>query len=286
MQLNKNVEVLKSNSLSKFRTFHHFEYYGEVSSLKDYINYIDWAKKNKKDIFILGNGSNTLFVKKKVETLVLKNKIPKEIKCISKENNLYEVSSSVMMNQLLNYCYKNSLDSFYFLASVPATIGGALAMNAGRGKNNNNTIFNFVESIKYLDSDNKVKEILKDKMDIKHRHTIFSGCQKKFIISVVFRFPSRDFGSSNPIKDRVMWAKKHQDNVAPNCGSIFSECNGRILRRLKGIKIGQAYYSSKTTNWINNYSQSSIPILILIFIAKLLHIMLFQKCKIEIIRVK
>jgi len=286
MKIEEKIKCFKSDSLSKYKTLHHFKNYGEINSLNDYILYIEWAQQNRKDIYILGNGSNTLFKNRVIKSLILKNNMPKEIKCISEENNLYEISSNVMMNEILNYCYKKSLDSFYYLASVPATLGGALAMNAGEGMHLNKTIYDFVESVTYINKDNVIKEISRKDMKIEYRKTMFTGCQEKFIISAIFKFPNIDLSGIKPIKDRILWSKEHQDNVSPNCGSVFKMYNSRILKLIKGFKIGKSQYSSKTQNWINNKSSSSITIILLINITKFLHFIFRKKCKIEVILVK
>ncbi|WP_078429781.1 FAD-binding protein [Alkalihalobacterium alkalinitrilicum] len=286
MYIRERITILKSDTLSKYRTFHHFENYGEIKTAKDYIFYLEWAKQNNKEIFILGNGSNTLFTRKKIETLVLKNMIKPEITCISEDENLYEISTSEMASKVLNYCYKKSLDSFYYLASVPATIGGALAMNAGKGRKDNKSIYDFVESVTYVDSDGSIKVINRSEMDIGFRKTMFTGCQDKFILSAVFKFPKTEFNSENPIKKRVKWSKEHQDNVLPNCGSVFNTAYGPIIWLVRGLRVGKAHFSSKTWNWINNRSRSPIPILSLILIVRIIHFVLLKKCKIELIRVK
>jgi UDP-N-acetylmuramate dehydrogenase len=281
------IKCIETDNLSKYNTFHKVENYGEITSIDDYKEYLKWSKQNNKKIYILGNGSNTLFVKKNVESLVLKNKIPKEIKCSSEEGKLFEVTTTMMMYDVLTFCYNNSLDSFYYLASVPATIGGALAMNAGEGKHVNKSIYDFVISVTYIDTDGTVKQISREEMNIDFRKTMFTGCQDKFIISAIFKFPyNKDLSNYNPIKERIKWAKTVQDNVAPNCGSVFNQSNDYIMRFLKGLKIGKARYSSKTTNWINNKSKSSRPILILIYLTEILHLLIARKSKVEVIRVK
>lgn len=290
-RVEENAKVLndfKSNRLSRYKTYNQFENYGEITSVDDYIFYLNWAKENEKDVYILGNGSNTLFANKTIKSLVLKNNIKPEIKCISSEDNLYEVSSSTSAIDVLKYCYKNSLDSFYYLASVPATIGGALAMNAGMGIRSNKSIYDFVDSVTYVDEDNNIKKISKEDMKISHRNTMFTGQQEKFILSAIFKFPNADFKNENPIKERILWSKEYQDNVAPNCGSVFKISDYKIMAALKkvGFKIGKASYSSKTGNWINNKSENPLPILILIRITKLFHLMLLKKCKEEVIIVK
>lgn len=280
------IKSLRTNSFSKYKTTHYFEKYGLIESIDDYMYFQNWAKENNQALYILGNGSNTLFVRKKIKTLILENKLPKEIKCISEEENLYEVTSHVMMHEILNFCLKKSLDSFYYLSSVPATIGGALAMNAGEGQLTNRTIYDFVESVTYIDEDNSIKRVYKKDMVLEHRKTLFTGCQNKFIISATFKFAPKNFDNNNPIMERIQWSKQNQDNVAPNCGSVFKVFNIRILGWLAGLKIGKAEYSKKTLNWIKNNSQSHLPILTLIFVTKFLHLILGKKCKIEVIRVK
>lgn len=54
---------------------------------------------------------------------------------------------------------------------------------------------------------------------------------------------------------------------------------------LKGIKIGKAQFSSKTVNWIINYSDSSRPIMFLIKLAQILHLVAFKKIALEVIEV-
>ena len=62
-----------------------------------------------------------------IKTAIIKNKTPSEIKDLG--NNLYEVSSSTKTFSFLKFCLSRDLDSFYFLSSVPSTIGGNIAMN-------------------------------------------------------------------------------------------------------------------------------------------------------------
>ncbi|MEQ8969626.1 MAG: FAD-binding protein [Coleofasciculus sp. C1-SOL-03] len=277
------VRTVTSDNLSFYRTSHIFENYGEFETIDQFREYCHWAKENNCNIYILGNGSNTLFVHKKIKSLILKNKLPKTINVLS-ENRL-EVYSSVLVIDVLKYCQKNSLNSFYYLASVPATIGGALAMNAGRGRRHGLTIYDFVESVVVFDFENSCLKTLNKKEIVKgYRETIFTGSQSCLILSATFGFNPITL-ESNPIAERCKWSKKAQDYSAPNCGSVFKVADSRILKRLKGLWIGQSGFSAKTTNWILNKSTNSNSILILIAIAKLLHILLRKKAELEIITV-
>jgi UDP-N-acetylmuramate dehydrogenase len=278
---NLKIESLTSNSLSHYRTRHYFERVGEITSIDDLQDYCNWATRNKAKIYIIGNGSNTLFVKKNVESLILKNKLPKYIKPLT--DNRVEISSSVSIMEVLKYCYQNSKTSFYYLASVPATIGGALAMNAGRGRQHRQTIYDFVESVTFFE-DGVIKTLQSSEIVQDYRQTIFTGMHSKLILSAVFKFENTEF-PENPIISRQAWAKEHQDNTAPNCGSVFKTANYRILSKLRGILIGKAMFSAKTDNWILNKSDSAYPIILLIKIAQFLHLITLQKIALEVIEV-
>ncbi|MFW9262087.1 FAD-binding protein [Nostoc sp. CALU 546] len=278
---NLKIESLTSNSLSHYRTQHHFERVGEINSVDDLQMYCNWAKENKVNIYIIGNGSNTLFVKKNIQSLVLKNKLLKYTNPLP-ENRL-EVSSSVSVMEVLKYCYQNSMDSFYYLASVPATIGGALAMNAGRGRQHGCTIYDFVESVTFFE-DGCVKTLQNSQIARDYRETIFTGMHSKLILSAIFKFELTEF-TENPLISRQIWAKEHQDNTAPNCGSVFKIANYRILQKLRGMSIGKAMFSTKTSNWILSKSQSSYSIILLIKIAMILHFITRQKIALEVITI-
>ena len=139
-----------SKKLSFYRTKHIFQHYKDFKSIEELKKLINFSVKNKKNYIILGNGSNVFFANNFIKTVILKNEIPETI--IEKGNGLIEVSSSVKTMNLLKYCYKKDYDCFYFLSSVPSTIGGNIAMNAGNGKFSNQFISNYIVSLKVFAS--------------------------------------------------------------------------------------------------------------------------------------
>ncbi|AFY50748.1 UDP-N-acetylmuramate dehydrogenase [Nostoc sp. PCC 7524] len=275
------IQSIESNKLSYFHTLHQFDKYAEVTTLEEFCEYYEWAKNNNIKVYILGNGSNTLFTKKRVQSLIIKNKLPKFINTL--DDLHLEVSSSVLVMDILKYCQEKYLDSFYYLASVPATVGGALAMNAGRGRKHECTIYDYVESITFLEN-GCVKTLKNHEVERSYRETIFTGKHDKIILSAVFKFTPLN-SKDNLLIERLKWSKENQDHSAPNCGSVFKLSYYPIMKIMKGFSIGEATFSPKTANWIINKSQSSLPILILILIAKILHFLAFKKVKLEIITI-
>ncbi|MEO1295401.1 MAG: FAD-binding protein [Cyanobacteria bacterium J06636_16] len=283
-QMSKIQKKVKSNNLSYYRTENTFDFYADFYSSEEFIEYLKWAKEKSLQVYILGNGSNTLFGRKNIKTFVLKNQIPKSIEVIA--DNKIKVSSSTLVRDVLKHCYENSLDSFYYLASVPATIGGALAMNAGRGRNFNLSIYDHVKSVEFFDSKEGCIKALEPKdIILGYRKTIFTGMKSSFIISAIFEFDKSNL-EGNPIQERCRWSKENQDYSAPNCGSVFKKFDYKILSSLKGYGVGEAKFSNKTTNWISNKSENPIYIRILILIAKFLHVIKRKKSILEVIIVK
>jgi UDP-N-acetylmuramate dehydrogenase len=277
----KEIQSITTKKLSYFRTLHHFQRYAEVKTQEEFQELCQWAKENKIKVFILGNGSNVLFSRQDIQSLVIKNNLSKTINPLP--NHRLEVTSSVLLVDVLKYCYKNSLDAFYYLASVPATIGGALAMNAGGDRSGGlgGTIYDFVESVTFIE-DGEIRTLANQDIAREHRKTMFTGIHDRLILSAILRFEPKQF-DYDPIASRLDWSKEHQDHSAPNCGSVFKLSNHKILCSLRGFHIGKTRFSSKTANWILNNSDSSTPILFLIKIAQAAHFLVRRKTEVELI---
>jgi UDP-N-acetylmuramate dehydrogenase len=276
-----NIQSITSNKLSYFRTLHQFDKYAEVNSLEEFCEYYEWSKANNVKMYILGNGSNTFFTRKKINTLVVKNNFPEYIKEL--DDSRIEVSSSVLVMDVLKYCQEKSLDSFYYLASVPATIGGALAMNAGRGRQHGCSIYDFVESVTFFEN-GCVKTLKNEEIERSYRKTIFTGIHDKIILSAVFKFSPLE-SDKNLLIERLKWSKENQDHSAPNCGTVFKTSRYQIMLIMRGFNIGKAKFSLKTANWILNKSEDSLAISFLILITKIIHFICLQKIELEIIAI-
>lgn len=270
---------LKSRSLSHFRTSHQFQSYIEVKSHNDIVEVVSCYSSRDIGIYPIGNGSNTFFTKKTIKTLVMKNLLPQTIEDLG--NGRILVSSSCNVMKLLKYCHSRQYESFYYLSSVPATIGGAVAMNAGRGHCHNQSILDFVQSVTFVGLIGDTIKIGKESLNPGYRQTIFSESFLGFITSVEFLF-ARTYHEDDPIIKRIEWALENQDYVGGNCGSIFKQCNSKIMRLLKGVGVCDSWYSRKTVNWINNKSASPAGIWFLIVLAKVIHFFSFQQIKLEI----
>lgn len=281
-----DVTKLQSDKLSTFRTQHTFQHYAKFTSTEEFAALTAWAAERDLPVFILGNGSNTLFTRPTIRSLVLHNAIPESITPL--EGDHFEVTSSTQVMRVLKYCEKQKRDSFYFLASVPATVGGAIAMNAGAGAGK--TIFDFLVELTYFDGTREVV-LRRDEIDIAHRQTMFTGLQNKLVLKATFAFPEIPMTESE-IRKRAHWARDNQDLASPNCGSVFRDCHRPLIARFRafppgGIRIPglRAQYSRRVNNWIISRNTSSRPIVFLIRTVQLAHRLIGKRAVPEIIEV-
>jgi UDP-N-acetylmuramate dehydrogenase len=280
-----DVTEIVSDRLSTLRTRHRFKSFAEFTEVDQFIAYRAWARERRLALYILANGSNTLFVRRNIRTLVLRNCLAPWMKDLG--NGRIEASSSLPLITILRYCEKNSLDSFYYLASVPAQVGGAIAMNAGGGVQ---TIFDFLESVTFVE-DERFVTLRAEEIEHRHRWTIFTGVHDRLIVSAIFQFPRRHLEESE-IRKRIAWCHAHQDLSAPNCGSVFREYYPPIVKWVRGLPPGgvrwpilQAQFSRKVNNWIICKSRSSWSIVLLIRGVQLIHRLFGKRAVLELIEV-
>lgn len=273
---------LETDALSTFRTRHVFHHYAEFRTPEEFVRLRRWARDRGLPICVVGRGSNLLFCRRHIRTLVLLNQMPKEFTALGEDR--FYASSNLSIGAVLRTCRAESRDSFYYLASVPASVGGALAMNAGRGESFHQTLYDFVSSVTFIAGD-EPEVITREKMVLRHRWTPFRDQPETLILGATFRFPVVSL-QGNPIAERLAYCKEVQDPTAPNCGSAFSHCAPDIMRRLMGRRILGAQWSPKTQNWILNRSESSLGVRLLLKWARLLHAIRRRRCAVEYIQVR
>jgi len=121
-----NHDIKKKNWFNiggKVRLFFKAE---NLNELKNFIKKID----DKKKIFVLGAGSNTLFTDGIFDGVVIK--LSKNFNKISKLSEEIIIAGSAVADKALSdYAMENNLSGFEFLSCIPGTVGGGIKMNAG-----------------------------------------------------------------------------------------------------------------------------------------------------------
>jgi UDP-N-acetylmuramate dehydrogenase len=153
---------------------------------------------------------------------------------------------------------KNNLGGLEFLYTLPTSIGGAVYMNAGRGRKHNKNISEYITRVDYLDLySGEIKSLYPTKESFSYRHSIFQD-NKGIVLKAYFQFPSQDPELTKElVQERLAHSKDNLEPSKPSCGSVFNKANPIIMRLVKGMRCGGAKYSSNTPNWISNVDNAS-----------------------------
>ena len=273
------IKKYSGKTLSRFAVRYEADNFFAVRSEAEAIEALKLAKASGLETVCLGGGSNVFFASKKIKSFVLKNEIPAEVEYLGGDR--FRVSSSVPMIKLLRGIHSLGRDCFYYLASAPCQIGGAVAMNAGSGPKEGLSISDVIESVDAAD-ENSVKTYAKSELGFGYRNSIFLREPTRFITSAVFVFPRRKM-RTNPITERLEWARTNQDLGVPNCGSLCNKYNAGILKFVRAaFKFCPAGLSKKKLNWAYNLSENPIWLAAMLKLIKVLHKFAGKELKFEL----
>ena len=202
---------------------------------------------------ILGNGSNVLAPDSGYRGVVVQTGA---LRSLSAVNGRIFAACGARLAAIAALANQEGVDGFCSLAAIPATLGGAIYMNAGAGEN---AIGKTVESVMAVPSEGGIPfRMLADECGFSYRKSIFQR-RHLVILSAVLTGPT--------VPSAVLLAKTEAARTArraaqplelPNAGSIFrrppGDYAGRLIEAagLKGYRIGGAAVSPKHAGFIVN----------------------------------
>ncbi len=161
-----------------------------------------------------------------------------------------------------------------FLAGIPGTMGGALAMNAGCY---GGETWQIVEHVEMIDRKGQIFSRKKGEYEVGYRHCLHKERKEEWFIAAYFRLSPGD-GEASRARIKEFLAKRiaTQPLQLPNAGSVFRNPPGDHAARLieacglKGLERGGARVSEKHANFIvnPNGAASAADIEFLIFAVK------------------
>jgi UDP-N-acetylmuramate dehydrogenase len=279
MIVQKNVNLKNHTTLRIGGVAHDFFEPESISELMTLINSFDEA-----NYLVLGGGSNVLINDKAEFDTVISTKRINRID-INGEG-FVEAEAGVMNRQLLQFLMKHNFGGVEYLSSIPGTIGGAIVMNAGTGKNVGRYIGDYVVSVTML-YNGEIEVIEKDNCSFDFRHSVFQT-KNAIVLKAVFKFPPMDGASfKDSIKKHMEMIKNTQELQKPNIGSVFNIYYPKIIAAAQRLQLGfkkGVRFSRKTPDWIvNNGHGTFCQALTLIRFIVFVHKIFMQKVRTEIV---
>ncbi len=243
-----------------WRTGGKAEFYFEPVDKQDLVLFLTQTD-NDIPLTWIGLGSNLLVRDGGVKGVVIStlnklNELNLQVNA-SGESQVY-AESGVTCAKLARFCQLHKLDGADFLAGIPGTVGGALAMNAGAF---GFETWQFVESVEIINHQGELTYRLAAEFKVAYRSVGLA--KNEWFSGAVFNFPKKLDDKESNIKPLLAKRNASQPIGEPSCGSVFKNPQGDYAARLieasqlKGFCIGGACVSEKHANFIINKNNAT-----------------------------
>jgi UDP-N-acetylmuramate dehydrogenase len=213
-------------------------------------------------LYFVGLGSNLLVRDGGVQaTVVFTHWALRQISLLSTgENNItIYAEAGIASPKVARFAALHGAEGAEFLAGIPGTVGGALAMNAGCY---GGETWNIVESVRTIDRQGVIRQRSAGEYRTGYRSVM--GPADAAFVAATFCLPRGDGQKSrNRIKALLSQRIASQPLQQPNAGSVFrnppDDHAARLIEAcgLKGARIGGAEISRKHANFIVNTGGAS-----------------------------
>ena len=252
MEVIKNVQMKEYSNMKVGGIAKELIFVEEKNELKEIID-------TRKNIFILGNGTNTLIYDGNLDISFVSLKKLQKISVEEKNKNfdLVRVESGLDLDDLIKFMEENNYTGLENITGIPGSVGGLVNMNGGAY---GTEIFDCIEEVEVCKNDGKIEKIKTKDLHFKYRTTEIKE-NKWIVISALFKFK---FGFDHAASEdkREQRKVKHPLDL-PNLGSTFKNPKGKFAARLisdaglKGYQVGGARISEKHPNFVTNVGNAT-----------------------------
>ncbi|MEO8513210.1 MAG: UDP-N-acetylmuramate dehydrogenase [Ignavibacteria bacterium] len=250
--------IALNEPLARYTTFRiggEADYYVEPSDIDDVVNIVKYANKQGIPYYIMGNGSNILISDEGIKGIVIN--LESAFNYLKNTDGVVTAGAGVKIARFVDYCIQNNYAGVEMLAGIPATVGGALVMNAGCY---GGETADFVTEVKVIKKE-KLKSLSKEECGFNYRS---SDLKNTVVLEASFKLAMGDKEELNrKRKEFIVHRNQAQPVEIPNAGCIFKnpkDHKAAILIQesgLKGTKYGGAMVSTKHANFIVNYDNAT-----------------------------
>ncbi|HSJ98110.1 MAG TPA: UDP-N-acetylmuramate dehydrogenase, partial [Myxococcota bacterium] len=170
-------------------------------------------------------------------------------------------AAGVPLPHLARHAARHGAAGGEWMAGVPGTVGGALAMNAGCY---GGETWQHVIAVETVDRDGNLRLRTPAEYDVGYRHVALRGGGEEWFVSGVFVFERGEQAPSMARMKALLSARVASQPLGqPNAGSVFrnppDDHAARVIEScgLKGFAIGGAQVSPKHANFIVNTGGAS-----------------------------
>jgi UDP-N-acetylmuramate dehydrogenase len=200
---------------------------------------------------VIGKGSNLLVADGGFPGLVLR--LGRRYRWAARDGSRLTAGGAMPLPALSGVALSHGLTGLEFGVAIPATLGGAVRMNAGAHGRSVSKVVEHVEVFRLLEGRTEV--VSGEAVGFTYRSSVLPEASVVTAATVVLS--AGDPGNIRTLMDEARdWRRRTQPLAEPNCGSVFKNPTGDHAARLieaaglKGLRVGGAHVSGKHANFI------------------------------------
>jgi UDP-N-acetylmuramate dehydrogenase len=223
----------------------------EPESQTDLVAVSEAVRESGVAVAILGKGSNVLVADAGFEGLVLR--LGRSFRWSARDGNRLTAGGSMPLPALAGVALAHRLTGLEFGVAIPASVGGAVTMNAGA---HGGQLAAVIESVDVFGlSEGRARRVPASEAGFSYRRSAFPP-NTVVIGATVLLAPGEPSDIRAHMDEARAWRRRTQPLAEPNCGSVFTNPPGDHAARLieeagaKGRRVGLASVSTKHANFI------------------------------------
>lgn len=235
------------------------DYFIEARNVDDIQLAIRISKQLGLRYFVLGNGSNTLALEYGVRGVVIYLG-EKYSKITLLDNNVIKAESGALLKDVCMFARDHSLTGMEALYGIPASVGGAIYMNAGAY---DGEIKDVALKVDFIDDEQLFKTLSNQEAEFSYRNSYFMH-HKGVVSAAYFKLHGGDKEAITAKMDDFLNRRETKQPLEwPSAGSTFKRPNGHYASALidmcglKGYNINGVEVSEKHAGFLINVAEGS-----------------------------
>ena len=209
-------------------------------------------------VYLLGNGSNTLFDDAGFDGAVVDMRGLNEMKASDADTDLVRITAGAgqTLGRLCSKAQTLGLTGLEFACGIPGTVGGAVYMNAGAYVGE---LKDVLESVTFLDSDLQLRTLPAADLKMGYRTSLFEENHDWCILSATVVLRHGDGAVVLARMQELLGRRKDKQPLEwPSAGSTFKRPQGAFAGKLieecglRGFTVGGAQISEKHCGFVIN----------------------------------
>ncbi len=207
---------------------------------------------------LVGWGANQVLLNTD-KTIFLKLDFSFDKSILSSPQEVYNLPASVSLNVLTSHAIKYGVSGWEVFTGVPASLGGAIVMNAGTSLGE---IGDLVKSVVIINREGDLRELELKPKDFNYRSNSFLN-EGDVVVSAALKHNGLNSNIGKKIQDYLEYRKETQPLRAKTCGSVFKNINKQILAGktmdlcgFKGMGSEKLFLSHKHANFIEHHGDA------------------------------